>query len=204
MKRFNLILVLVLIVTFNTNGQDSIPYTAGHLMFGGSIYMDSKKVEIQTLAGKEISTHFEKNFSTDFHLGYFVFNNIAAGIKVDLSFNRISFESGAIQHIDIFLIEPFMRYYTPFGLFGEGSIGYGFYKFRLRGISGDDQVKNAWSLGIGYNLFINKNIAIESVLSYDVLKNTEIVDDHAIKNNGLCIKLGIQLYLNLSKTRTPK
>lgn len=199
--------VIILLITFALNEnhcQDYNPFSSGHLLLGGTINMDGKKIERQMLGTSVYVINHEKNIGANFNLGYFAYNNTVAGVKVDLLFNRFKFESGEVNHTDILLVEPFIRYYAPFGVFAEAAVGYGFYKFGLGTTSGDDQVKNAWSLGIGYSLFIKENIAIETILSYDVLKNTEKVDDQVEKYSGLSVNIGVQVYLNLARTKPLK
>jgi len=195
--------VLIVFIVINVKGQDTKPFTKGHFFFGGSLSIDGKKIERTPIDYEEVLTHNEKNFSTELHLGIFVYNYIAAGMKVDLLINRYKFSTGETTFSNVLLLEPFMRFYTPFGLFGEGAIGYGFDKFGLGSTADDDQKINTWNLGLGYSLFINNNIAIEPVFSYGVIKKTEIEERIIEKNKGLNLHIGIQLYFNCSKDESP-
>ena len=204
MKRFYLLSALIVFTNIVNNGQVEKPFTMGHFFFGGSISLDRNKIEWTYMDYPQVLNHNEININTDLYLGIFVYNYITAGMKFDLWINRYKFSTGAPEYYNVLLLEPFIRFYAPFGLFGEGAIGYGFDKFGLGTTDTDDKKMNKWNMGLGYSLFINKNIAIEPVFSYGVIKKTEMEDQTIEKIKFLNLHIGIQLYFDLSKKKSDK
>jgi len=195
MKRLLLISVLIVFVILNSIGQVEKPITKGHFITGGTIGFEMKETSLENL--DEMITKYtpEMKITTDTYLGYFIFNQFASGLKVDYTLFREKYIERFNIKYEYFILEPFIRYYFSFGLFGESSIGYGFSKY-------DDQLKeklSTWNLGVGYSIFLNEKLAIEPVIYYEVIKITEthpLLENQIEKKYGLNFQVGIQLYFD--------
>ncbi|MGC9342628.1 MAG: hypothetical protein ACP5E3_08015 [Bacteroidales bacterium] len=199
MKKVIILIIAFIIFANYAYNQDQKTFTANKFMVGGVVNVDAGKVD-NIENGNSYRIDYEGKLSSDIRLGFLIFDNIAAGISRDFSFYRHKLQDGSTTNIDMLLFEPFIRFYAPFGMFIDGSLGYGFYKSNFDGVAIDDEIKKAWSLGIGYDYFITEHIALESVISYDVIKNSDRSDVFTVKKNGLSLNIGVVLYLDLFKS----
>lgn len=200
MRKIYLLFILITFISLNVIGQVEKPIKKGYFVTGGSLSMEGKKQENTDPILDYTYYEHENKFNTDIYIGYFIFKHFATGIKVDYVINRYKFSQGSILYTNALTLEPFLRYYTPIAVFGETSIGYGFnnYGTNKKNLFEDDVF--TWSLGLGYSLFINKNIAIEPVFSYAVVKKIETnYESDFIKDAGLSLKIGVQLYFKIPR-----
>jgi len=202
MKNLNLTLVIILFLTINLEGQIEKPFTTGNLILGGSVRANGMKVEITDPSLVTDIHYSEKEFNSDMRVGIFVSNNIAAGVKANILLTRTKFESGSTSYFNDLLFEPFMRFYTPIGLFGEISYGFGNYKVGVSNATDNHELKiNTWNLGLGYSLFISKSVAIEPMIAYEGRKNIQNENQLIHKFKGVNAQIGVHFYLNiLNKT----
>lgn len=200
MKKLFLLSMLVAFISLNIIGQVEKPIKKGYFVTGGSLSIEGKKYK-KTFRDIDYTYYEHENkFNTNIYFGYFIFKHFATGLKVDYVLNRYKFNQGTILYTDVFTLEPFLRYYTPIAIFGETSIGYGFNKYGTNKKNLFEDEVFTWSLGLGYSLFINKNIAIEPVFSYAVVKKIDSnYESDFIKDKGLSLQIGVQLYFNISK-----
>jgi len=196
MKRLAVAAFLVIMAQSYIFSQISSKYSFGSFLVGGSIGFDSQRIDLQLQGSQVYETHKQREYYSDLHIGYFVYRNAALGIKLNFVFNRFEYATGGYSNTEALLVQPFFRYYLPFGLFGEGSIGYGFYRFGNNNTFSDDQLTTAWSAGIGYSFHINNFIAIEPIIIYESRKYTERVDNQIERQYGVKAKIGLQIFLN--------
>lgn len=198
MKSLNLILVILLFFVINTEGQIEKPFTTGNLIVGGSVRANGMKIEVTSPSLIGDLHYSEKKFNGDLLFGIFVSNYIATGVKADISLFWTKYESGSTTYSNDLLLEPFIRFYTPIGLFGEVSYGFGYYKLGVSNTADSNERKrNVWSLGLGYSLFISKNIAIEPLIAYEGRRHFQIEDETTYRYNGVNAQVGVHVYLNI-------
>ncbi len=200
MKKIFLLAILVAFISLNIIGQVEKPIKKGYFVTGGSLSIEGKKYKKTDPDLNYTYYEHENKFNTNIYFGYFIFKHFATGLKVDYLINRYKFNQGSILYTNALTLEPFLRYYTPIAIFGETSIGYGFNNYGTNKKNLFEDEVFTWSLGLGYSLFINKNIAIEPIFSYAVVKRIETnYESDFIKDTGLSLQIGIQLYFNISK-----
>jgi hypothetical protein len=200
MKKIFLLSMLVAFISLNIIGQVEKPIKKGYFVTGGSLSIEGKKYKKTDPDINYTYYEYENKFNTNIYFGYFIFKHFATGLKVDYALNRYKFNQGTILYTNTLTLEPFLRYYTPIAIFGETSIGYGFNKYGTNKKNLFEDEVFTWSLGLGYSLFINKNIAIEPVFSYAVVKKIDSnYESDFIKDKGLSLQIGVQLYFNISK-----
>jgi hypothetical protein len=200
MKKLFSLSILVAFISLNIIGQVEKPIKKGYFVTGGSLSIEGKKYKKTDRDIDYTYYEHENKFNTNIYFGYFIFKHFATGLKVDYVRNRYKLNQGTILYTDVLTLEPFLRYYTPIAIFGETSIGYGFNKYSSYKKNLFEDEVFTWSLGLGYSLFINKNIAIEPVFSYAVVKRIEThYESDFIKDTGLSLQVGVQIYFNISK-----
>ncbi|MEO7176666.1 MAG: outer membrane beta-barrel protein [Saprospiraceae bacterium] len=144
----------------------------GAWMVGGSAGFSSKKF-------KDVDgSHTEISIAPN--VGYFVIDNLGVGLAVAIS----SFKDTDEDAFTAWSLGPFVRYYVIAGLFPEIAMG----------INGNNVEGSETTLSlrpaIGYSIFLNKSIALEPKLYYD-LGLSDVNKD--IGEFGLSI--GIQAFL---------
>ncbi len=128
MKSLKLILVIIIFFATNTKGQIEDPFTTGNLIIGGSVNANGMKTVVTGPGLVDEIRYSEKELKSNLSFGIFVSNSIVAGFKADISLFKYESETGATSYTSDFLLKPYMRYYTPIGLFVEGSYGLGYFK----------------------------------------------------------------------------
>jgi hypothetical protein len=200
MKKLFLLSMLVAFISLNIIGQVEKPIKKGYFVTGGSLSIEGKKYKKTDPDINYTYYEHENKFNTNIYFGYFILKHFATGLKVDYFLNRYKFNQGTILYTNALTLEPFLRYYTPVAIFGETSLGYGFNNYGTNKKNLLEDKVFTWSLGLGYSLFINKNISIEPVFSYAVVKKIETnYESDFIKDTGLSLQIGVQLYFNISK-----
>jgi len=119
------IAVLLILSSVCVSGQDEKPYGTGNIIFGGSFSAERHKIESTNATSTFKVQHSERSYLGDLNIGIFAYDNIVVGVRLDYVLRRYKYDTGFISNYNHFLIEPFGRYYTPIGLFGEGSYGIG-------------------------------------------------------------------------------
>lgn len=121
--------------------------------------------------------------------GYFVNNDLAVGAGIN--FQNLNGNYSSIS------FAPFVRYYfLPIGtnakLFGNGSFGYGSYKFT----GSNSNSLTTWELSAGPAFFLNKNVALELALAYG---SASYSPNDAV--NTVSLKAGFQIHFNNGKKK---
>ncbi|OIQ97342.1 hypothetical protein GALL_206000 [mine drainage metagenome] len=122
--------------------------------------------------------------------GYFINNNLAVGAGINLQTSGGGYSSISAA--------PFIRYYfLPIGtnakLFGNGSFGYGSYKY---GGSNSNSM-TTWELSAGPAFFLSKNIALELALAYGSTSSVQYFD----ATHTVSVKVGFQIHFNNGKKK---
>ncbi len=174
-----LFLSILFITSLTLNAQ----ITKNNWMMGGDIsfsYTESKS----DIGGKTFTMKGSPN------IGYFFFNKVAVGAKIDYTFSRSKFETGTTK-FDRLLASPFARYYfleveKPFNVFLESS--YGFSLFNENNLT-------EFSAKAGAAIFLNRSVAFEIALEY-LNSNTNNI---YVGSNTILLGFGIQVYLEREK-----
>ncbi len=190
------LLFLCLFMGTSVNAQIEKPFSKGHMLIGGSFDFYSKR-DVFALEGADQTN---KGFEIDVYAGYFLINQLAVGLKTGWGYNKNTWINNTPAFEKTLIIESFLRYYLPFGLFGEVSAGFGKSKLKHNSILYKNSNLFKWNIGIGYSLIITKNITIEPSLNYKFLKVDGLNRFQDIeKTKGLNLRIGIQIYFNLNK-----
>ena len=199
-KRLLLFIMVLAFSVLNIKGQTDKPFKTGNFIFGGSLTASAKRIEVDFAGVEENIYYDEVFFKSNLSLGIFVSRYIVTGLKTDVRMQRTKFESGSKLDVSDVQFTPFIRGYTPIGIFGEGSLGLGSFKYIDPNSNiGDKREVYSWNLGLGYSIFINESVAIEPVISYDVRNEFREDDQINWRFQGFNVNLGIQLYIKPSK-----
>ncbi len=166
----------VLAIAFSASAQTE----KGRWLVGGNAGFSSSKA-----GGASASV---SSFNINPNAGYFVADNIAVGAGVGFT--------SATGGFSAFAAAPFVRYYfLPLGtnakLFANGSFGFGSVK---PGSGAASLSSTQWEIAAGPSFFLNKNVALETVLAYGQQKPKGVP---ASKEFG--VKVGFQILLDGGK-----
>jgi opacity protein-like surface antigen len=128
--------------------------------------------------------------------GYFVINNLSAGLS--LSYNNTRFLG---RNFTTWSIGPSVRYYIggnniiPFA-----SVGYSYFE-EFNSLSSELLKGNSLTLGAGINYFLNQNVALETVVNY-TFENTTLPASYdlyyynnKISRQVMSIAVGVNYFL---------
>lgn len=194
MKKILLSLVAVVMVIAGANAQTE----QGKWMVGGSIGVDfgNSKVEYD---GNKISDSKQISVLLEPKYGYFVTDGLAVGLGIGFSSDTEKYEGNDKTTMNAFLVSPFVRYYTPVGLFGEASVGLGNVNIIEQYEGEKDEYKTGvfgWSVGTGYAIFLNENVSLEPMISYNNIIGTSDEDSKFKTKTGLfMIQVGFNIFL---------
>jgi hypothetical protein len=183
----------------------------GNLIIGGTIspsFEKEKDIKYGTDPNPDATyTTNKKSFETDLTFGYFLINHMALGLKNELLFSNSrttsDLTSNTVWDIDErnILIGPFIRYYLDPGFFFEGYGGLGLDNIVLN--DSRFKIKNyTWSAGIGYSLFLNKNVSIEPIVKYGFFHKKDADNMEDVSSMNLSFSIGFQIYLNVKRKDT--
>ncbi|MDE3144699.1 MAG: outer membrane beta-barrel protein [Bacteroidota bacterium] len=175
MKKILLSLAIIFIA-LSTQAQTE----KGTWLLGGSASFSSTKATNSSAV---------RNSTVSPVAGYFINNNLALGAGINLQSITGGYSS--------FSVAPFVRYYfLPIGtnakLFGNGSFGYGSYKY---GGSSSNSM-TTWELSAGPAFFLSKNVAVEFALAYG---STDV--PYYDTSKTISLKIGFQIHFNNGKKK---
>lgn len=141
------------------------------------------------------------SFSLTPRAGYFVTDAIAVGAGLNLSMSSTKYDDDDKYNGTSISFTPFVRYYLPQRLFGQFEIGFGSSKDKWTYVDDDDEVYKYksfnWSLGVGYAYFLNNNVAIEPLVSYNAISYTDRDEtDYKDKYGSIMLQIGFSIYLD--------
>lgn len=183
-KMKTLILFFLFLCAVFTSANAQI--TKGNWMIGGDVAFSYSKSKYETAPD---ASSFAFDLSPN--VGYFVFDKIAGGIKVDYYNSKYTDDFGS-SSFENFYLAPFVRYYflepeKPLNVFFEGA-----YRFSALKIINSNEI----SLKGGMAIFLNSSVAFEISITYLNLKyNNSLVG----RTNTLLLGFGIQVHLEREK-----
>lgn len=130
----------------------------------------------------------EVNFNLDLKVGYFVIDNLNAGLGIDFA----SFKEGDAS-ISSLGVGPYLRYYFPFKMFGELSYAFGSQKIDF----GDgDATASTGDLGItvGYAIMVTDRFAVEPSFGFHATSYKPEEGDTSTGSN-VALNIGLTLFL---------
>ena len=214
MKTSKLLFALCLIGNFMYAQTD-----LGNFMIGSSLGFSTSSSTVEVRSGESSATGQgteARQFNIAPKIGYFVQQNIAVGIGIDYTLNRVqrtretywtkNTEFNTSYDSDL-LFGPFARAYLPLGedkaFFLETTIGFGSSRNEIN-IEGDNQIttNNVLAVGIGpgFTIFSGDNFGIEALVKYNWARSNSSIDFQGINNettnktNALDFSVGFQYY----------
>lgn len=178
--------------------------TQGNLVFGGSVGYWSSTEE------NALEDEKESEFTFSPSVGYFVVDNLAVGINLQLTSNKYDNGVGGDDKTTTFVVGPFARYYKftsndKFAFYGQAGFDFGSRKYEPDG--GNEVKSSAFDFYIspGFSYFFNEHWAIDLQLqgiryeSYDPNTDGDADDDKdsqfSIGVDSFNPSLGIRFYL---------
>ncbi len=208
MKRIFLVILISGCVFNLSSGQIEKPITKGHFLTGGSLSTDFEKLrEYDKSGGSSPQIIYYTDgvtFTTDLYCGYFILNQLALGVKTDITTSSMKEYSSVNEEKSKHSYHntgfgPFVRYYTKQGIFVETFASLALWKTSYPNAS--SSWKNySYGLGIGYSWFVNPSIAIEPKVKYVHQNQPQyLATPNEVKNDGINVSIGFQIYLNLKR-----
>ena len=196
MKKIVLLLIAIIIST----GAFS-QFNKGRILVGGNLGFNS--TTSKTKIGSNSSTTNEKSIMFSFtpQIGYFIIDNLAAGVGLNLSFSKVTPTADIFGEQNTSIqFQPFIRYYIKPGIFFQGTCGLGTEKDNQT-YQGSSQIQKYtvfnWSAATGYSINLNNRVAIEPQFGYgsNTLKDKSNAEIRRNIDSGLFFKIGLQVYL---------
>jgi outer membrane protein len=136
----------------------------------------------------------ETNISLNARAGYFLIDNLAAGL--DISFENSSFGDASSSQV---LVGPYVRYFLPMKVFAEANFGFGSAKSEIDfgAPIGTVEVKTgvtAIGLGVGYAAFLNDHVSIEPMVRY-VMTSQKPEEGDSVSGSGFGLMVNFGIYL---------
>ncbi len=166
----------------------------GKFVIGGSSDLSfiSTSSEVD---GNDAGDSSEFEFSVDG--GYFVIDNLAVGLGVDLAFGKEEEPGFEEEKSTTFLVGPFARYYfleDKIRPFAQGSVAFGKNKTE----AGSNEFKSdafAFGFDAGVAIFLNDNISIDAALGYARTKiSPDVEGARDLEANGFGLAVGFNLF----------
>ena len=203
LKRFIFSSIAFLSCYTFVNAQFDKPISKNHLFTGGTIKISTEKYIQYKYGGIQEATQDDKGINLDFYTGYFVINQFAVGIKMNYNYDRRVWITNTPIYNSSILFDPFARYYLKMGIFGEVSVGMGLTRDKYGSDLKQKESVFNWNTGIGYNVFITKNISLETIIGYSqLIKKEKMMSLHTYEYKKLNLKIGLQVYFDLNKKNT--
>jgi hypothetical protein len=203
MKKLSLTLLILASIIHVLNGQIEKPIKKGTILLGGSFSINFEKEETKYLATvsrpARTSKTDIKTFETDAYFGYFLSDQVTFGLKTDIIFEQYKYPRTSYIEKEVnnfFYAGPFLRYYTKFGLFAEGSASIAISKIGWTEFP-DKSTGYELATGIGYSIFLTNSVAIEPMIKYRY-QNDFKPNEQGVKHTHqeIWFSLGFQIYLN--------
>ncbi|WP_156180443.1 hypothetical protein [Rufibacter radiotolerans] len=160
------------------------------VMVGGSVAGSYSRVSETRIDDK--ITGNKQNFSLDGKVGYFVWDDVALGIRASVNHERLQMEDQAGTNSTVALAGPFARYYLDNGIFGEGSAAIG----KINKPGSTKKEAHEFRAGVGYAIFINPKVAVEPALLFSYYEEINQSEAKSKRTElGPLLNIGIQIYL---------
>ena len=201
----NISLLIACLAIVLVNAQTS----KGNFLFGGDASLSFSSQKTKVKSDNSESDLFDSstiNFIPG--AGYFVIDNLAAGLQVQFSSvkqtSQISQTGDLSVRTNSFLVNPFVRYYFTQGTakpYVQGSVGVGSSKETVEGTLNDGETKNglfAYGFDGGVAIFLNSNVAINVGVGYSSVqakaKDDNPFDEKTI-TRGIAVGVGFNIFL---------
>lgn len=175
----------------------------GRFLAGGSVGLSFQNYK-SVYDGNTNDETKTTRFSLSPRAGYFVTDAIAVGAGLNLSLSSSKYDDDDKYNGTSISFTPFVRYYLPQRLFGQFELGLGSSKDKWTYVDDDDEEYKYkyffWSLGVGYAYFLNDNVAIEPMVTYNASTYTDRDDtNYKEKYGSIMLQLGFNIYLDFKK-----
>jgi hypothetical protein len=178
----------------NTSSLLNAKIKDGTIMIGGNLSGSYQKYKYNNLKTNQQESGDLIRASFSAKSGYFFLPDFVVGLNVAVDHTSINVDSTFYGPKTTFLLAgPYVRYYFNNGIFGELNVNAG-----VNTVKGADKTDiKSGSVGIGYAYFLNPNIAIEPMLSFNYLSSRIDNADRDQKDSqyGPLLNIGIQAYL---------
>lgn len=170
----------------------------GNWLVGGNLSYSSVKSTFDQ--GGSTFKNKATTYSLQPKVGYFPIDKLVAGLGVDFA-NRHS-ETGTNPLIETdsrdFSISPFARYYLFGKIFLQAEYGIGSSVSSISPSNTPEKKYNLskWSAGLGYAVFLNKNVAAEMLLGNRSSTFNEVGGSARNTTDEVFVGLGLQVYLS--------
>jgi outer membrane protein len=176
-------------------------FQQGRMLVGGNVGLELKTNKTKFDGSTDTNGKYT-SFSLEPQFGYFVIDNLAVGAGLNLTLSSWKPDgSDGKSTSSLIALSPFARYYFGPGIFGEAKVLLGASKDKDDFGGNTDEKKfnvTGLSLGAGYAIFLNDNVAIEPMIGYETIgyKNkTSGEPDYKDIDSGLFVRVGFQIYL---------
>lgn len=193
MKKFFLLLTLLVSLTFSVNAQTE----KGKWLVSGSTNVGFNSVNTKYKAdGFSVDGEKVNTFNISPSVGYFIIDNLSVGLGLDYNNSSTKDENDEKLSSSTFTVLPTATYFftkntTVKPYLGAGA-GYASYKQKYGSVS-QTNGGFAWGVEGGLAYFINPKIGIDLGLGYGQVSVEE--SDVTIKANTFGAKIGFSLFL---------
>jgi hypothetical protein len=142
--------------------------------------------------------------------GYFITKSLVVGIGVEYLYDKIKYDNYLYYNTleNDLSIAPFLRFYTPFGLFLHAEFDYGISRLTFNGrpIAGSTGFIDpsdayyyhkiiGFSAGLGYSIKVNDFFSIEPSIRYLGSKFNENDTKNDFNRRGLLMNIGMVCFI---------
>jgi len=195
-----LFMSIMILASFNTFAQKekskTKPTDKGHFIVDGSIFLSTNNSKSEQDGFNTKSNAF--GFGISPKAAYFIADRFALGLETSFNYtdNEFTNTNGdkSSSNITAISVGPFVRYYLMNGIFGQASLGFGTSNSESNGFENKSDFFR-YQLGVGYAIFLNQNISLEPIISYQYGKNTSDQSTFETTNNGFTLGAGFTIYL---------
>ncbi|NOS91469.1 MAG: autotransporter outer membrane beta-barrel domain-containing protein [Cyclobacteriaceae bacterium] len=172
-------------------------FEKGGFMVGGNVSANFSEV---TNTNSIYSSYNVESFFFQPRVGYFVMDNLSAGIGIAYSSRKETYKVSSFYFSSNSIsATPFVRYYLSKFYF-EGSLGFGSTQsednFNNGNVSTRKGSINNWALVGGYTFLLNKYVAIEPQVGYQKVVQSTDGSNYSQTNSGFFLQLGVQVYIH--------
>jgi hypothetical protein len=190
-------ILLMITMVFATGVAFAQQPSKGAILIGGDLSFDIQKyTDKDAVSGVSTETN-QVGFGFGPRGGYVLFDGFLVGATLDFFTSRNKFGVDKFTS-STFQAGPFVRYYLPFGLFGEVNFTGGVQssEFTSGGTSSPRTTNSLTSgfLGAGFAYFLNSNVSLEPLLGYG-FDRTKLDNNDTITIGGLRFRVSLIVYL---------
>lgn len=177
-------------------------FNQGNFLLGGSTRFSTSFETNKSKNGGTTTTNYKTtSFSLQPQAGYFVIDNLAAGLGIDLSSTSQKADGSSDKFVNSqFTFAPFVRYYLFDKFYGQGSVTFGSAKYKqtIGGTTTETKYSvGGWSLLGGYAFFLNDAVSLEPQVGY--ASSSRKAKNSNGKNIDAGLFIGVGLYAYISK-----